>query len=186
MFLMSALLAYAQPVQIILLRHAEKPAEEAALHLSSRGEKRAHALAKFLSAPNYLTSNAPIAALYATRVTKNNHSQRTGETLAPLAKKLHLPVNTAYESDRYPLLVHNILSNGAFHGKTVIICWTHHELADLAGALGVKPKPSPWKDKVFDRWWVIRLPDSRVEFQELPQHLLPGDSNRAAETERKR
>jgi hypothetical protein len=175
-FAVSALTAFGQPAQIILLRHAEKPDDESALHLSPRGEQRARALADFLGKPNALTSNAPIAALYATRVTRHAHSQRTGETLAPLAKQLDLPVQTPYEAERYALLARDILSNRAYQGKTVVICWTHHEIAKLAEALGALPKPPKWKDKSFDRLWLIQPGRRSAAFQDIPQHLLRGDS----------
>ena len=174
--LLTVAVARCQPAQIILLRHGEKPSDDAALHLSPRGEERAQALAKFLGGPNQLTSNAPIAALYATRVSRNGHSQRTGETLAPLGKQLGLLVNTVYESDRYALLAQSVLGDSAYRGKTVVICWTHHELADLAAALGVEPKPAPWKDKTFDRLGLIKPGESPVVFRELSPHLLKGDA----------
>lgn len=176
LLLLSVLSAAGQPAQIILLRHAEKPDDEAALHLSSRGQQRARALADFLGQPNALTSNAPIAALYATRVTTHAHSQRTGETLGPLAKKLGLAVQTPFEAELYPLLARDILRNRAYQGKTVVICWTHHDIDALAEELGVHPRPPKWKDKTFDRLWVIRPGSRDAPFQDLPQRLLKGDS----------
>jgi phosphohistidine phosphatase SixA len=171
-----ALSALSQPAQIILLRHAEKPDDDSALRLSARGEKRARALADFLGQPNALTSNAPIAALYATRVTRHAHSQRTGQTLAPLAKQLSLPVLTPYDAELYTLLARDILNNRAYQGKTVVICWTHHDMAELAEALGVLPKPTKWKDNTFDRLWLIHPGSRGAGFNDLPQRLLKGDS----------
>ena len=168
--------AFGQPAQIILFRHAEKPDDPAALHLSPRGEERARALVSLLGRKSLLTSNAPIAALYATRVTGHGHSLRTGETLAPLAKELGLPVQTPYPNELYSLLARDILANAAYRGKAVVICWTHHDIADLAGTLGVKPKPAPWKDKTFDRLWLIKSGARGAEFQDLPQRPLKGDS----------
>jgi len=176
LFACGALTAFSQPAQIILLRHAEKPDDETALHLSARGEQRARALADFLGKPNALTSNAPITALYATRVTRHAHSQRTGQTLAPLAKRMSLPVRTPYESEQYAFLARDILSNRAYQGKTVVICWTHHDMAELAEALGVLPKPPKWKDKTFDRLWIIHPGGHSAGFQDVPQRLLQGDS----------
>ena len=173
----SALAAFGQPAQVILLRHAEKPEDEAALHLSPQGARRAQALAEFLGKPNAMTSNAPIAALYATRVTRHSHSQRTGETLAPLAKQLGLPVQMPYTAELYSLLAHDILRNRAYQGRTVVICWTHHDIADLAAALGVRPRPSKWKDNVFDRFWVVRFENGTATLRDLPQGLLSGDAN---------
>jgi hypothetical protein len=84
-----------------------------------------------------LTTNAPVAALYGTRITKHDRSQRTGETLEPLAKHLGLRVNSLFSSDQYASLAASVLRNPAYRGKTVILCWTHHDIAQLAGALGV-------------------------------------------------
>ena len=176
--LLSALVAGAQPAQIILLRHAEKPDDPAAVNLSPRGEERARALVSLFGRGSPFTSNAPVAALYATRVTKRDRSRRTGETLAPLSKDLGMPVNTFFDSDTYSLLTTSVLNNPAYRGKTVIVCWTHHDIAQLAGALGVRPQPAPWKDKTFDRLWIIAYREGRIEMRDAPQRLLKGDAKR--------
>ncbi len=165
-----------QPAQILLLRHAEKPPDDAALHLSARGEERAQALASFLGPGCRFTSNAPVAALYGTRATRHGHGVRTGETLAPLGQALGLPVQTPCAAESYAQLAADVLKNPAFRGRTVIICWTHHEIPGLAAALGVRPTPPAWKEKIFDRLWVIRPGPIGSMFQDLPQHLLRGDS----------
>ena len=176
LLLFNTLTALGQPAQIILFRHAEKPDEPSAPHLSPRGEERARALVSLLGTNSPLTSNAPIAALYATHVTKHDHSERTGETLAPLAKQLGLPVQATYETGLYSLLARDILANADYRGKTVVVCWTHHNIADLAGALGAEPKPPPWKEKVFDRLYVITCVDGACVVRNIPQRLLKGDS----------
>lgn len=170
--------AGAQPAQVILLRHAEKPDDQADVHLAQRGEERAHVLVSLLGRGSPLTSHAPVAALYATRVTKHDHSHRTGETLAPLSLALDLPVNTTYASDDYVLAAANLLNNPSYRGKTVIVCWTHHDLAQLAGALGVRPQPDHWKDKTFDRLWIITYPEGRAALRDVPERLLEGDEKR--------
>ena len=173
---LSALASGAPPAQIILLRHGEKPDDADAEHLSARGKERALALVSLLGRGAPLTHNAPVAALYATRITKHNRSQRTGETLAPLSKDLALPVNMAYDSDNYSLLVRSVLNNPAYSGKTVIVCWTHHDIAQLAAAFGVRPGPDHWKEKTFDRLWIITYREGRVELRDAPQRLLKGDA----------
>ena len=178
LLLLQALAAPGQPAQIILLRHAEEPYDPAAVNLSPRGMERARALVSLLGKHSLLTSNAPVAVLYATHVTKHGRSQRAGETIAPLSKELGLTVQTPYESKQYSLLARDILGNRAYRGKTVILCWTHEDIAELAAALGVKPKPPPWKGSVFDRLWLIKPRGREVEFRDLPQHLLKGDSER--------
>ena len=174
--LTAALVAGAQPAQIILLRHAEKPADPANVHLAPRGEQRARALVTLLGRNSPFTTNAPVVALYAAGVTSHGHSHRTGETLAPLSKDLGLSVHAAFDSDHYKLVADEILHQRAYRGKSVIICWTHHDIADLAAALGVKPKPAPWKEKIFDRLWLIDYSAPRPRLREVPQRLLKGDS----------
>lgn len=176
--LLVAQLAGAQPAQVILLRHAEKPDDPADLHLSPRGEERAGALVSLLGRSSPFTSNAPVVALHGTRVTKHDHSHRTGETLAPVSKELGLPVNTTYDSDNYVAAATSVMNTPAFRGKTVIVCWTHHDLAQLAGALGVHPTPDHWKEKTFDRLWVITYSDGRADLHDVPQRLLKGDTYR--------
>jgi len=176
LFLFTALAAGAQPAQIILLRHAEKPDDPLATHLSPRGEERARALVSLLGRNSRLTSNAPIAALYAARVTRHGHSYRSGETLAPLAADLGLKVQEPYENEQYSLLARDIRGNRAYQGKTVVICWTHHNINDLAAAFGVKPRPSEWKDKTFDRLWLLSPGAHGFDLKDVPQHLLKGDS----------
>jgi hypothetical protein len=168
----------AQPAQILLLRHGEKPDDKAAVHLSVRGEDRAEALAKLFGLRSSWTSNAPVAALFASRVTRHDHSHRTGETLGPLSHALGLPIQTPFDSDDYRPLARQILANRSYQGKTVVICWTHHNMAELASALGVHPQPEPWKEKVFDRFWQLRFAEGRVKWREVPERLLPGDSKR--------
>lgn len=168
----------AQPAQIILLRHAEKPDDKDAVHLSPRGEERARALAQLLGHGSGLTTNAPVAALFATHLTKHDHSHRTGETLGPLGRELRLPVETPFDSDSFGPMATRVLKDKAYRGKTVVICWTHHTLAQLAEALRVRPEPPAWKEKVFDRLWIIRYEEGRVHLLDLPQRLLKGDSKR--------
>ncbi|HXI51413.1 MAG TPA: histidine phosphatase family protein [Candidatus Saccharimonadales bacterium] len=166
----------AQPAQIILLRHGEKPDEASSVHLSARGEERAQALATLLGPGSRFTTNAPIASLLATQVTRHDRSHRTSETLAPLGRVLGLPVEPSADSDNYRQLAHRILSDRNWRGKTVVICWTHHDLAQLAGALGVRPTPPAWKEKVYDRLWILNFDHGHPTLSDVPQHLLKGDS----------
>lgn len=172
-------MAHGAPTQIILLRHAEKPDDPADPSLSPKGRERAEALVSLLGPKDApLTRKAPIAALYATRITKNGRSLRTRETLAPLAKKLGINVNTPYKSEEVEDLARDVLANATYEGKTVVICWTHQEIADLAGAFGVNPKPDKWKDKRFDKFWILDFRGGTVKFRESAQRLLPGDAKR--------
>ena len=169
--------ALALPAQVVLIRHAEKPDDPDALHLSDKGRERAQALVKFFTQDRRLTKYGPPVALYATQVTRRGHSQRTGETLEPLAKELSLPILMPRESEDFKKVAKEILRNPAYEGKTVVVCWVHEYLPEMAAAFGVQPEPSKWKDSVFDRAYVITFTaKGKIKFDYMPQKLLPGDA----------
>ena len=145
----------AHPAQIILLRHGEKPADPADPHLSPAGVKRAKRLVRFIKTDPVMTRFGSPVAVFATQTTKDDNGQRTQETVAPLAAALELPVQTPYHGKDYAALAKQILSNPAYAGKTVVICWNHEEIPQLAAALGVTPIPPKWKSSVFDVVYVI-------------------------------
>jgi hypothetical protein len=83
-----------RPAQIILIRHAEKPADEEDPHLSPAGVKRAEQLVSFITTDPAMIRFGPPVAVFATQTTKRGNGQRTQETVAPLARALKLPVQT--------------------------------------------------------------------------------------------
>jgi hypothetical protein len=166
---------FSEPAQIIILRHAEKPDDPDALHLSKEGRQRAQALVKFFTETRKLTKFGEPAALFACHATRGGHGQRPQETLTPLAKYLHKDIQTPYLSKDYKKLAKHILHNAKYEGKTVVICWVHEYLPELAAALGVDPPPPKWKDSVFDRTYLITYRRGKVDFEEIWQKLLPGD-----------
>ena len=178
LFLIVVEAVMARPAQVILLRHAEKPEEVWDPHLSPRGEERARALVSFFTNTPALTGNGLPVALFAARPKGHGGGGRTGETLEPLAKQLNLPVQTPYYSTDYASLVKAIMNRGEYDGKTVVVCWVHTALPDLAKEFGVKSAPVRWKDEVFDRAWIIRFTDKKAKLTEIPQKLLPGDRSR--------
>jgi phosphohistidine phosphatase SixA len=144
-----------QPAQIILIRHAEQPTDPRDPHLSQAGVQRAERLVSFITTDPAMTRLGLPVAVFATRTTKHSNGQRTQETVAPLARALKLPVQTPFLSKDYAALAHLILADPAYAGKTVLICWNHEEIPQLAAALGVTPEPPEWKDSTFDRVYVI-------------------------------
>ena len=150
------------PAHIILIRHAEKPADSTNPHLSPAGRKRAERLVSFIATDPAIAGLGVPAAVFATQTTKHDDGQRTQETVAPLAKSLKLPVQTPYLGKDYAELAKLILSSAALAGKTVIICWNHEEIPQLAAALGVTPQPPKWKGSVFDVVYVISYRDGKA------------------------
>lgn len=168
--------ASARPAQLILLRHAEKPANEADINLSERGRERAQGLVGFFTTNPAVTNRGLPAVLFAPLVTHRGHSRRPSETLEPLAKQLRLPVQTPYLAADYGRLAQHVLTNAEYDGKTVVICWVHEYLPELAATLGVNPMPPRWKDHVFDRVWIIHGRGEKAKLKDLPQRLFPGDT----------
>ena len=166
----------ARPAEIILIRHAEKPFEETNVHLAPQGQERARALVPLLTSKALFITNGLPVALFAARPTPRGHGQRTAETLEPLAHKLKLPIQTPYGSGEYGSLARQILKDPRLDGKTVVVCWVHDCLPELADALGAKHHPGRWKATVFDRAWVITFRGKKTILTDVPLHLLAGDS----------
>jgi phosphohistidine phosphatase SixA len=143
------------PAHIILIRHAEKPADSEDPHLSKTGVKRAQTLVSFITRDPQMTSLGRPVAVFATQTTKDENGQRTQETVAPLATALGLSVQTPYHGKDYADLAKLILSTAAYAGKTVVVCWNHEAIPELAAALGVTPLPPKWRGSVFDSVYVI-------------------------------
>jgi hypothetical protein len=162
------------PSIILMMRHAEKPApEEKSSDLSPVGYRRAELLPTLFLPTGSQTARFPIPdVLFATAMSK--HSNREVETLLPLSKKLHLPINNDFSDDEIGPISKEILS-GKYAGKIVLICWHHGRMPDLAHALGATEAPSKIEDSVFDQMWRIEWLHGQEEFSIIPEALLPGD-----------
>ncbi len=169
-------MALARPARLILLRHAEKPLNESDPHLSEQGKARAQALVPLLTTNLFIVTNGQPVALFAPQFTPHGHGRRPYETLEPLAEHLNLLIQRPFGSKDYAALARHVLEDPALDGKTVIVCWVHDYIPALAKEFGVRPKPAPWKNNVYDRVWVITYHKNRAVMASLPQKLLPGDS----------
>jgi hypothetical protein len=172
------LTAWSQPAQVVIIRHAEKPDDPDALHLSARGEERAKALVKFFTENRKVTRYGQPVALYATDPTKRGRGQRPFETLEPTSKELKLPIQTPYQSEDYEKLARLIMTQTNYQGKTVVICWTHDDLPEFAAAFGVKPKPDKWKDSVYDRAYIINFQGGTPDLDTIAQKVLKDDAKK--------
>jgi hypothetical protein len=164
--------ASATPAQVILIRHAEKPAK--GQDLSQKGKERAAALvAYFQGRPEVLQYKTPVA-IYAQKSTKRNRSTRPVDTVSPLAKKLKLTL-IEYAHEDFARMVKDITSRSEYAGKMVLICWEHKAIRDLAREFGVKDVPK--FPSAFDRTWIISFAkDGTATLRDLPQKLMFRDS----------
>lgn len=150
------------PATIVVIRHAEEPHDPNNPHLSKEGAARADRFVEFMTHDPAMIRLGTPAAIFATETTNDGNGQRTQETVAPLAKVLRLQVQTPYHGKDYDKLARRIMSDPALAGKTVVICWNHEWIPELAAALGVTPAPPKWKSKVYDQVYVISYRDRRA------------------------
>jgi hypothetical protein len=150
-----------------LIRHADKPVDPTNPHLSAAGVRRSLELVSFIRSNPAMTRFGLPVAVFATKTSKDGNGVRTQETVAPLASALNLPVQTPFRSKDYAAMAKRILREAAYAGKTVLICWNHEQIPQLASALGITPEPPKWKNSVYDLVYVISYHAGRVELEEF-------------------
>lgn len=133
------------PRRILLMRHAEKTGDPKDIHLSRAGVVRAERLVQYIpetfGRPDFIFAAA-----------RSKRSIRSIETMQPLATSLGLQVDHGVEDKDFGMLIERLQSDPMFRGSTVVICWHHGKLPEIAAALGA-PRgsyPDPWDDKVFN------------------------------------
>lgn len=171
----SELQSQQMPKTILIIRHAEKPpAATGSPDLAEKGMERAKVIPSLFLSPTS-TGTARFErpeALFATRATQK--SNRPIETILPLSKALHLPIDERYGRGDLTALVQE-LASGKYAGKVVLISWHHAEMQALAHDLGATDVPA-WPETLFDRIWKIEWIDGKAQLTSLPQMLLPGDA----------
>ena len=162
------------PATVLLIRHAEK-LTDGRPDLSPVGFERAKAIPElFGGAGAAVPHNLPRPDfLFATHVSKN--SNRPVETITPLSQALGLPISSQIDDKDFATLAAELLS-GKYAGKVVLVAWHHGSLPGLARALGAAPPYDPWPETQFDRVWRIDYRDGKATLTDLPQRLMPGDS----------
>ncbi len=167
--------SFATPAQVVIIRHAEKPA--VGRELSETGWERARSLPIFFKNNSIVAAYGDPVAIYGFSPQSNDGSIRGIQTVSFLAEQLRLTVNGNYTKTEYAKMVKKIMSNKDFEGKTVVICWQHSFLVRLALEFGAKDLvPTEWDDAIYNRAWVIRFNKNRVkEFFDVPQLLLRDD-----------
>jgi hypothetical protein len=169
--------AAAVPAEIIILRHAEKPATGS--ELNERGWQRARALPDLFLRDPRLLEHGHAVAIYVGAPAKAGGSVRSIQTMEPTAQALRLTLHQEITRDEIDRLAKALLKDPAYNGKTVVVCWEHKKIPGMLKALGCMTGPDFWADEVYDRLWVLDFADGgAVRLRDLPQRLLPGDSAR--------
>lgn len=146
----AAIPAFAQPREIIIIRHAEKPPDPDDKGLSELGRRRAASLVKFFTENAEATKLGKPVAVFATGLGKGGKGQRCQQTVAPLAASLHLPVQTPFKAEDNGDLAKQILSDEKLKDKVVLICWTKERIPELMAALGVRSVPGKLEENEYD------------------------------------
>jgi hypothetical protein len=137
------------PATIFIIRHAEK-LTGGQMDLSAAGEERARLLAQVF---NGSTPDIPAPqVLFAAHASA--HSNRSLQTLVPLATSLHLPIDDSFKNQEFESLAASLLS-GKYAGKVVLVAWHRGKIPKIAAAVGAKPPYSPWPEQEYDRIWRI-------------------------------
>ena len=133
------------PARILLMRHAEKTGDPDDMYLSEAGVRRTERLATYIpetfGRPDFIFA-----------ASKSKHSFRSIETMKPLAAALGLKVHHHVEDNDFADLVTMIFSDAQYQGATIVICWHHQKLPEIAQLLGAKPGlcPDPWPLDLFN------------------------------------
>ncbi|MGI8815178.1 MAG: hypothetical protein ACR2G2_07825 [Pseudonocardia sp.] len=171
----------------MIIRHGEKQDKSSPLpgigengnpdpnSLTQVGYARAHNLAVlFDPTPGPLRPGlARPKVIYAASAHEGGEGARTRETVAPLAQRLGIAVNTSFGKGDEDALAAAIISEP---GPT-LVCWHHGEIPAIAEAFGqVSPAPpSNWPDDRFDVIWTVTAAGAGWNFAQIPEMVLPGD-----------
>jgi hypothetical protein len=159
------------PAIVYLVRHGEK-LTDGQMNLSAAGFERARLLSQAFSSTGRRPDLPTPQVLFAAHVSA--HSNRSLQTLLPLAEALHLPVDDSFKNNDFEALATALLS-GEYAGKVVLVAWHHGKIPQLAAALGAKPPYDPWPAQVYDRIWRIDYIHGKANIQDLP-YPMPADS----------
>jgi hypothetical protein len=174
------------PQTVLIIRHAEKTGEKGDIHLSKKGVERADVLHKLFEMSKERAKPFPTPD-FIFAAANDKSSQRPLETVTPLAKSLKLTIHEKFDS-KLPKaeektgmhkLRDEIFGESKYFGKTILVSWRHKSICELAKTLKATNAPTKWEDEVFDRVFQISYDDQgTATFANLPQRLLPGDSEK--------
>ncbi|HKR46637.1 MAG TPA: hypothetical protein VJU59_44425 [Paraburkholderia sp.] len=118
-----------KPAFVLVMRHAEKPADPLDPNLSDAGYNRAEELALYIPK----TFESP-DCIFAAAISK--HSARPYETVEPLARKIGKPIDATFADQDYSALAQTLLSSRQYADRKVLVCWHHGNIPSLLRMLG--------------------------------------------------
>jgi hypothetical protein len=172
---------------IYLVRHAEKP--DVGPDLSQPGQARAKAYVTYFQNLKDLSGKA-ISWKFLFASADSADSDRPILTIEPFSQAVNLPLDYQYKDKDYSKLVDKIRDNKdqKFSNSSILICWHHGELLNLAAALGASSStlpsssnwPAKWPKGVYG--WLLKIyfkADGSIDLQNTQatnQNLMPEDT----------
>lgn len=179
------------PELIMFVRHGEKPSEHGAPHginhhgehddhsLSVRGWMRAGALGALLSHapttihPGVLTPQR----ILATKPSPEAKSHREVDTAQPIARRLHLVVESDFAHVDEAELRQSVLTDS----RNTLVVWHHGNLGHLVRGFpiaNINEVPERWPEDRFDLIWVLNRSANQEQYtySAVDQALLDGDA----------
>jgi hypothetical protein len=172
---------------LVLVRHAEKPAEGLGL-LTCKGLNRALMLPDFFASnferPDYIF--APNPAVKVTEIHGNGQRYdyvRPLLTIGPTAVRFGVPISTQLPFNDPGLLADTLL-DPQYHNDTIYVAWEHANLVAFAEIVLTRfhdPTPvPPWPNSDYDTFYVFRIDWSKIptlKFEVRSQHIGPISEN---------
>jgi hypothetical protein len=170
---------------VMIIRHGEKPTgSDKGFDPSGQWDKSSLTLAGYQRAGRLVNVFDPPQGpprpglarptlLYAAGANDDGEGKRTRQTLAPLARRLGLSVNTNFGKGEEGALVADVISRPG----PALICWQHGEIPAIAEAFGdVSPTPpSEWPDERYDLVWTLTASTQGWNIAQIPEMVMPGD-----------
>ena len=178
------------PTVVMFIRHGEKPSDHGTPRginphgehddhsLSVRGWMRAGALAAWLAhAPTPASPGLhPPQRIVATKPSAEAKSRREIDTAEPIARRLHVVVDSDIERGSELNVRESILGDP----RPTLVVWHHGAMGHLVRGFPITNAadvPHHWPDDRFDLLWLLRreAADSEYTFSQIDQGLLDGD-----------
>jgi hypothetical protein len=176
--------------KIMMIRHAEKPDGQTAgisiagdqdpEEITVRGWQRSGALVRFFAPVAGPLSDNRLATpkfIFASGIGLHSKSLRPQHTVAELAEQLGPPLNVDYLKGDEKALADEVVTKD----RPVLIAWQHEVIPEIVNRIVGNSTicPQQWPDQRFDLVWVLdqETPADAWTFNQVPQMLLPGDSN---------
>lgn len=156
--------AAADDLQVLIIRHGEKPADGD--NLSCQGENRALALPKVLKTKFGRPDLAYVPSMKSGKSSTTH--VRMLQTVTPFAIKENLSISSKYAEDDVTGAAADVLGRKGL----VLMVWEHTQIASLAAALGVSD-PAPWAKDDFDSIWIIRRSGGTITMATDKEQIFP-------------